>query len=159
MTRVFDLIDKAVQAIVTILIFGILVTTLMQVVSRYVFNAPFMWTEELARNMGIWLVLLCAGLVVREERHLGFEILPEAWKPGLRLIANIAIIFFSVSLLKGSIAFVRVSLGMKSSALQIPLWILYLAIPVGLVLMGIFAFDNTRKRIISFLHHKKGKPL
>jgi TRAP-type C4-dicarboxylate transport system permease small subunit len=159
MTRVFDLVEKAVEYIVTVLIFGILVTTLMQVISRYVFNAPFMWTEELARNLGIWLVLLCTGLVVREERHLSFDILPEAWKPVLRLIANLAIIFFSVSLIKGSIAFVRVSLGMKSSALQIPLWILYLAIPTGLILMAVFALDNTKKRIISFWHAKKGGQL
>ena len=129
--RLFDIIDRTVQVIVTILIFGILVTTLMQVVSRYVFNAPFMWTEELARSLGIWLVLLCSGLVVREERHLGFDILPEAWKPGLGFIANLAVIFFSVSLLKGSVAFIRVSLGMTSSALPIPLWTLYIAIPIS----------------------------
>jgi C4-dicarboxylate transporter DctQ subunit len=157
MTRLFNIIDRTVQVIVIIFIFGILVTTLMQVVSRYVFNAPFMWTEELARGLGIWLVLLCAGLVVREERHLGFDILPEAWKPGLRLIANLAIIFFSVSLFKGSIAFVKVAGKMKSTALQIPLWFLYLAIPIGLILMAIFAFDNTQKGIFSFLQRKKGR--
>ena len=156
MTRLLNLIDKAVQVIVTILIFGILVTTLMQVVSRYVFNAPFMWTEELARSLGIWLVLLCTGLVVREERHLGFEILPETWKPVLRLIANLAILFFSICLIKGSITFVKVAGGMKSTALQIPLWILYLSIPVGLILMAIFAFDNFKKDIVIFLHNKKG---
>ena len=159
MIRIYDLVEKAVQAIVVILIFGILVSTLMQVVSRYVFNAPFMWTEELARSMGIWLVLLCTGLVVREERHLGFEILPETWKPVLRLIANLAILFFSICLIKGSITFVKVAGGMKSTALQIPLWILYLSIPVGLILMAVFAFDNFKKGFLSFLRHRKGKPL
>ncbi len=159
MTRVFNLVEKAVEGIVIVLIFGILLTTLMQVVSRYVFNAPFMWTEELARNLGIWLVLLCTGLVVREERHLGFDILPEAWKPFLRLIANLAIIFFSVSLIKGSISFVKVAGGMKSTALQIPLWILYLSIPVGLILMTIFSVDNLKNHIRSFFRHKKGSRL
>jgi len=158
MRRIYNFVEKAVQRIVIILIFAILVTTLMQVVSRYVFNAPFMWTEELARSLGVWMVLLCTGLVVREERHLGFEILPEAWKPVLRLIANLAIIFFSVSLIKGGIVFVQVAGKMKSTALQIPLWILYLSIPVGLILMAIFAFDNFKKGIVFFLGPKKGNP-
>lgn len=158
MIRIYNLVEKAVQGIVTILIFGILVTTLMQVVSRYVFNAPFMWTEELARSLGIWLVLLCTGLVVREERHLGFDILPETWKPVLRLIANLAIIFFSLSLVKGSIVFVKVAGEMKSTALQIPLWFLYLSIPVGLILMAVFAFDNFKKGVLSFIRPKKGSP-
>ena len=157
MTRVLAAVEKGVQGIVAVLTLGILVVTLMQVISRYVFNAPFMWTEELARDLGIWLVLLCTAIVVREEGHLGFEILPERWKPVLRLVANIAIILFSVSLFKASIVFVKVSLGLKSDAIEMPLWILYVAIPIGLALMAVFGVENVIRQIASHLKSSKGE--
>jgi TRAP-type C4-dicarboxylate transport system permease small subunit len=157
MKSLLDLVEKVVEAIVCIQIFGILVVTLMQVVSRYVFNSPYMWTEELARALGIWLVLLCSGIVVREHSHLGFDILPEKWKPIMRLIANVAIIFFAVSLFKGSIDYVMVGQDIKSSALQIPLKFLYFSIPTGLFLMFIYALENTKNILSSLFNNKMRK--
>ena len=157
MKKINNLIDRLVQGIVVFLVLAILVTILAQVISRYVFNAPFMWTEELARSIGIWLVFLCSGIVVRENRHLGFEILPGAWKPILRLIANLSIIFFSLCLLWQSATFIKVGLGIRSTALQIPLWLLYSAIPVGSLLMIIFGFENVREGFKRYFPRKASK--
>jgi len=140
--KLADALDRVVQVILVALMAGILLTTVLQVIWRYVFNSPFMWTEELARDLGIWMVLLGAGLMLREQGHLGFEILPERWKPVLRLVTDLSVIFFAGSLLRASVRFMAVSVNRESAAIRMPLWILYLAVPAGLVLMLVFALDG-----------------
>jgi TRAP-type C4-dicarboxylate transport system permease small subunit len=147
MNKLIDLLEKAVRAATILMIFGILVATLMQVIWRYVFNSPFMWTEELARDLGIWLVMLSVSVVLKEKRHLGFDIMPEKWKPALDLITNAAVLFFSISLFVSSIHFVQVSAGRESPAIRMPLWILYSALPVGLALLLIFAVHGSIRDI------------
>jgi TRAP-type C4-dicarboxylate transport system permease small subunit len=129
----------------------------MQVVWRYVFNSPFMWTEELARDLGIWLVLLSISVVMKEERHLGFDIMPDKWKPTLRLITDGAVLFFSITLIVSSFRFVSVSLGRESPAIRMPLCILYLALPVGLALLLIFTVNGTIGHILSLKKSKDGE--
>ncbi len=158
--KILDHIEKGIQGICAFMVLGILIATLMQVIWRYVFNAPFMWTEELARFLGIWTVLLLSGVIVREEGHLGFDILPEFMKPVLSFISNIAIILFAVLLFKGAIDYVLIEPEIKSSALQIPRWFMYSSIPAGLVLMVIFALDGIIKNsVIPFLNHRKRKKI
>jgi len=128
------------------------------VVWRYVFNSPFMWTEELARDLGIWMVLLTIGIVLREKRHLGFDILPESWQPVLRLITNLAVIFFAVFLLRASLRFVVVAFDRESPAIRMPLWILYVSMPVGLGLLGLFAAEGLGKNIRGIIGRRKTKP-
>lgn len=141
MKKLIDALDRVVQVILVALTAGILVTTLLQVIWRYLFNAPFMWTEELARDLGIWMVLLGTGLMLREQGHLGFEILPVRWKPALRLVTDLSVIFFAGSLLRASLRFMAASINRESAAIRMPLWILYLAVPVGLVVMLVFALE------------------
>lgn len=158
MKKIATLLEKAVQSVVILMMFGILVATLMQVIWRYVFNSPFMWTEELARDLGIWMVLLGTGVVMKERRHLGFDIMPEKWKPVLGLITNGVVLFFSTSLLVSSIRFFNVSFGRESPAIRMPLWVLYLSLPVGFAMLLIFTVDGTIGQILSF-GKDKGKSL
>ena len=157
MKRLIDALDRVVQILLVILVSGILVTTVLQVIWRYVFNAPFMWTEELARDFGIWLVMLGAGLMLREQGHLGFEILPERWKPVLRMITDVSVIFFAGSLLRASIKFVAVSINRESPAIRMPLWILYVSVPVGLVLMIVFAGEALRTNLRALRNRRGGE--
>jgi len=160
LVNLLDHIERVIQGICAFMVFGILVATLLQVLWRYVFNSPFMWTEELARFLGIWLVLLCAGVVVREKGHLGFDILPVSMKPVLSLITDLAIILFAVLLFRGAITYVFVEPEIKSSALLIPHWFMYSSIPAGLLLMVVFALDSIIKdTVIPILNRKKRKEL
>ncbi|WP_035779147.1 TRAP transporter small permease, partial [Arthrobacter sp. 35/47] len=58
---------------------GLLVATLglivLQVVSRYVFNTPFSWTEELARFALLWFTFVSAGFVMARRIHIAVDLL------------------------------------------------------------------------------------
>ncbi len=109
---------------------GLLVT---QVLMRYFLGAPPSWTEELAIILFAWLVLLYATVGLREGFHVAVESIParfarlHAWAD--RLVATLAILFGWVTLTAG-IAYVGRTAGQLTAALQIPIEVLYLCVPV-----------------------------
>jgi len=109
---------------------GLLVT---QVLMRYFLGAPPSWTEELAIILFAWLVLLYATVGLREGFHVAVESIParferlHGWAD--RLVAALAILFGWVTLTAG-IAYVGRTAGQLTAALQIPIEVLYLCVPV-----------------------------
>lgn len=109
---------------------GLLVT---QVLMRYFLGSPPSWTEELAIILFAWLVLLYATVGLREGFHVAIETIPASW-PRLRIwadrwVAALALLFGWVTLTAG-IAYVSRTTGQKTAALQLPIEILYLSVPV-----------------------------
>jgi TRAP-type C4-dicarboxylate transport system permease small subunit len=112
------------------LMLGLLVT---QVLMRYFLGAPPSWTEELAIIIFAWLVLLYATVGLREGFHVAVESIPARFERlhGLadRLVATLATLFGWVTFTAG-IAYVERTAGQHTAALQIPIEVLYLCVPV-----------------------------
>ena len=79
-TRPFARARRALAAAFGGAVFAILCSMTMAVfagvVSRYVFNASFSWTEEFAIWAFTWLIFLGAALGVARDSHIGVEIFP-----------------------------------------------------------------------------------
>ncbi|MFT4573419.1 MAG: TRAP-type C4-dicarboxylate transport system permease small subunit, partial [Marinomonas primoryensis] len=56
-----------------------LASTLIQVVTRYL-GISVLWTEEVAVNSFIWAMFLGAAVMVRENKHFGFDVLTHYLK-------------------------------------------------------------------------------
>jgi C4-dicarboxylate transporter DctQ subunit len=129
------------QVIITV---GFAVATLLlfaNVVARYVFDTGFPWVLEAVQYLFAWVVLIGAAHGVKEGIHLGIDILTckfsESTQRWLALLSLLICLGFAVPVLIFSIEYTyRVwEWGDLSLDLQIPQWIPYLAIPVGLSLM------------------------
>lgn len=76
-TRALELTIVACLAVMALLVFG-------NVVLRYGFNSGIAVSEELARLLFVWLVLLGAILATRQHAHICFDTLvnslPQRWK-------------------------------------------------------------------------------
>lgn len=114
---------------------------LIQVGGRYLFNYSIGWTEEAARFSQIWMVLVGAGIAMRRGQHVAVDVfaamLPP-W-PARALSAAIAAgaLWFLYIVAKGSLPLMQVGLFRTSSALILPMWIMYLCLPVGAVYLGL----------------------
>ena len=110
---------------------GLLVT---QVLMRYFLGAPPSWTEELAIILFAWLVLLYATVGLRDGFHVAIQSIPARFENlnrwADRWVAALAIFFGWVTLTAG-IAYVDRTSGQKTAALQIPIEVLYLCVPVA----------------------------
>lgn len=109
---------------------------LAQVFGRYVFNYSISWTEETARFAQIWVVYLGAGITMRYGWHVAVDVLaamlPLPFARALS-IANAAVcVAFLAVVVFGSLPLIELGwLFETSPVLQIPMWIIYLCIPVG----------------------------
>ncbi|PKL07633.1 MAG: hypothetical protein CVV51_13115 [Spirochaetae bacterium HGW-Spirochaetae-7] len=99
------------------------------------------WTEELGRYMMIWMAYLGAALATREEAHVGITavvaLFPPAGRRVLEFFTRSIVITFLVIVLVMSFTHLASLSIQKSSAMEIPMAIPYLAVTVGLFLMAI----------------------
>ena len=127
----------------TICIF-LLVTT--QVVARRVMDAPFLWSEELARYSLVWLAFASAGALMGDDKHITINLLDKALsRSGRRRLMFIAT---SITLIAVAVAvrpawiFALNQAGTGSPATGWPLTVLYIAAPIGLFLVALHSIHN-----------------
>jgi TRAP-type C4-dicarboxylate transport system permease small subunit len=71
--RLLDLIGRVEQTFGVMLIATIVLTITIQVVTRYVFNWPLVWVEELATYCFIWGAFIGAALGHKHQRHIRID--------------------------------------------------------------------------------------
>lgn len=106
------------------------------VVARYVFNWGVPWAEELVRYEIIWMVFIGGSVAVRKGIHIGIDILatvsPPKTQTVIHLVINAISLLFCVFLTV--IGFDLISQtkmsGQVAPALQVPIWIVQMAIPI-----------------------------
>ncbi|MGR3375955.1 TRAP transporter small permease [Salipiger abyssi] len=79
----------------------------VQIVSRYVFNAPVHMTDDIAEISLIWMTFLGAALVYREGGHIGLDLLDTLTRPALRRWLRIVLHLLVVAVLAYVITQVR----------------------------------------------------
>ncbi|MGB6117080.1 MAG: TRAP transporter small permease [Mesorhizobium sp.] len=84
---------------------GLVVMTIIvgwQVFCRYVLNDSPSWTEPGAVMLMSWFIFLGAAVGVRENNHMGFDVLlyvvPTSGKKWLRMISDIVIFGFGIGM-------------------------------------------------------------
>lgn len=134
-THTVSLIRAAVSTLV-ILFFGyMLVAVLVQVAGRY-FAFSIDWAAETATLAQVWMVLLAAGLAMRDNLHVRVDALlntlPPALQSLLTLLVTLACLWFLSLTILGSIAMIDVGRIENTPVLGLPMWIAYLCLPLGL---------------------------
>ncbi len=135
---------RALFAGVVIVCFaGMTLAVLAQVCGRYVFNYSISWSEEIARFAQIWVVLMGAGITMRRGLHVAVDalpaLLPLAAARALSVVVAAGGIWFLGVVAYGSLALIELGwMFERSPALQVPMWIVYLCLPVG---AGYFALE------------------
>ena len=98
-TRALDMLSGLCLAIMVVLVFG-------NVVLRYTANSGITVSEELSRWLFVWLTFMGAVVALREHGDLGTDVLvsrlPAAGKKVCLVLAQVAMLYVSWLLLKGS---------------------------------------------------------
>ena len=129
-------------AIVVISFAYMTVAVLAQVFGRYVFNYSISWTEETARFAQAWVILIGAGIAMKHGWHVAVDSLPEKLPlpaaRALKIVLAGGALWFLGIVVFGSFALIELGwLFEVSPVLSIPMWIIYLALPLGAVYFGI----------------------
>ncbi|MDT0642751.1 TRAP transporter small permease [Zunongwangia sp. F363] len=142
-------LDKILGGFLVFLMTIIVLAVLWQVFSRYVMQSPSSVTEELARYLLIWIGILGAAYAAGQQAHLSINLLEEKLNPQnrkrLKIAINLLIIFFCITVLiigGGNLVYVSYDLGQRSAALEVPLYIVYLVIPLSGLLIIIYKINE-----------------
>ena len=136
--RLVGIVDLFNAAVLFVLSMGLGVLAclgLAQVVSRYVLGAPLVWSEEVIRYALIWTVFLGSGVAIKKGLLAAVEVVSQLAPPTLRkVLVGLSVVvccaFWAVLLVYGIFILDAVQ-GMSSGALEMPMPLVYLAIPVG----------------------------
>ena len=136
-----DIRDKLnrVLEVILIMLLGVMVLNVSwQVFSRYVLANPSSFTDELARSLMIWLGVLGTAYVSGKRLHVAIDILHSqlslsSQKTMQKVIFSIVILAtFLIFIIGGSrLVYLSYLLGQKSAALQIPLYLVYVCVPLS----------------------------
>lgn len=131
-------IDKILGRTLVVIMSIMVLNVLWQVFTRYVTGDPSSFTDELARYLMIWIGILGAAFVAGKNMHVAIDILPSRasakTQRKLKIIVTILIIlfvFFAFIVGGSRLVYISYILGQQSPALQIPLAVVYLILPVS----------------------------
>jgi TRAP-type transport system small permease protein len=81
--RALDAYFRLLRVVLTALLFLLVVPVTLQILARYTEWIPrYIWTEEAARFLFIWIIMIGATIAVRERTHFDVDILPRPHRPG-----------------------------------------------------------------------------
>lgn len=155
-------LDKLEEVIVGFcLLFSTLLITI-NVILRFFFGAGISWNDELVRYLIIVLTFVGSAICVRTGKHISIDLISNRLNKSQRnywllfvsivgLIFMFAVAVFSLRLIANNFRFPQLS-----PALQIPMWIPYLSIPIGFGLSSIRYVQEILYAIDGIRDMKKG---
>src|SRR6201988_3153305 len=145
------ILDRLEEIIIASLMGAATVLTFVTVTHRFLVYIPFLypylfwinlaWSQELCIYMFIWMAKFGAAYGVRTGIHVGVDLLVKRL-PGRSRKQVILFALLCGALFTGMIAAFGISFvgemfktGQQSNDLEVPMWFVYLAIPLGSGLM------------------------
>ncbi len=110
----------------------------LQIVMRYIFNSPLVWSEEFARYIYIWICFIGVGYGVRKNLHIKMEAFMNIFHHNVQnyveIAMTIAIMVFVASIIPSGIRYTVAVSRIPSPAMEIPMSWVSAAVPLGLII-------------------------
>lgn len=123
-----------------------------QVFGRYVLNDSPQWVERTTLLLVLYFTFLAGAVGVREESHLGIAFLNEAMPPAMRkavmTLVGLILAAFGLVLFWNGILLVRETWDVATPIIKIPEGATYFAIPLGGLLIVLFALELTLRQFL-----------
>jgi C4-dicarboxylate transporter DctQ subunit len=140
MRKIWDKLEEyLILMLLPLMTFVVLAATL----ARYTEWFSMFWGEELARYMMVYLGYLGIALAMKRRVHIGVTALTDRIqnRQGRRILLvfqTLVLLLFCgvISKFLFSIIARQHSIGQVSPALEIPIWIPYAAVPLGMILLA-----------------------
>lgn len=140
---------RLVRGIISVLCLVVILVGVAQVFCRFILKSALPWSEELLRYAFVWITFLGAAIAAREGELARFELLDQVlqqreanrtWKLlylGAKSLVLLTSVTFCVLVLwyGGELVETHLKTGQLTPAMELPMAVVSLAIPVGGLLM------------------------
>ncbi len=154
--KIIRFLDENIEKILLVIMLLVMVIVVfVQVVMRSVFHNSLAWSEEVARYLFVWQVWLGASYAAKKGEHMQVDLLRRKLKGKMGIVvavfADLVSLAFCIYLVK--LSFVQMNgmfqLKRVATSFDMPIWIAYLAVPVGAGLMVIRLLQGMIKTVKS----------
>lgn len=148
-TPVFRWLHRIENLILALVFAAMLFLAAGQIVQRNFTGGGAVWTDELLRNMVLWIALLGAMAATRTTRHIGIDVFTRFLPPRLVLVVQAVtmictsgicavIAYYSWEFLRGEREYGGTALGGA-----VPSWVLLVILPAGFAVIAVrYAFHS-----------------
>jgi len=152
--RRFRGIDRALAWITevpaAILVVAEIVILFSGVVSRYVFNRPLTWSDELASILFLWLAMFGAVIALRRGEHMRLTtfvgMMRPAWRSWVETLSALIVIMYVLLILSPSYEYITGQWLITTPALELHDTLRVAAIGIGVVFMMVIALVRLAER-------------
>ena len=135
------ILDRIIEWVCVVLLAVMTILVTFQVVVRYFFNSPNAYTESLSKYMFVWMVMYGSAYVfgLREHMNIGFvrDHMPPKTRVVVEMLGELTVALFAAGVTSQMIQ--------MDAALQIPMGIIYSAVPVSACFILFYFIYNEMK--------------
>ena len=135
MRRLIDAYGRLLDVLLGVSVAALMVPVTIQIIARYTALIPaWIWTEEMARFLFIWMVMLGAMIGVREGTHFEVDVWPQLSDRGnalLRILTYAFILVFACVFVWYGIRFVQFGWNQSSELAEMPMVYIFAAWPLA----------------------------
>jgi TRAP-type C4-dicarboxylate transport system permease small subunit len=122
---------------------------MVQIVSRYIFDAPVSWSLEICSIGYIWIVFWTCDILVSERQHIIFDVLyvkfPPRWRRVVGIVntATLGLIFLAA--LPTTLEYIHFLARRKTMILKLPFDVVYSCFAVFMIAVVVGAALRLRR--------------
>lgn len=161
--RALEAFCNGLRILLALLMASLAIPVGMQVISRYTGVIPtYLWTEELATFIFVWIVMIGSMVAVWESTHFDVVITPDAEKPfGIFLqkaLVHIFVLLFALLFSWYGIEYAKIGYIQSSVMMQANLLWIYLAVPIAGFVWSVFTIYRLSEAFHQFQTSRKMLP-
>lgn len=141
MQKLAKAVELILDGVLFLLFAAIFFTVLLQVVARFMPTVILPWTEEIVRIGFVWIIGVGAPLAIKYNEFARvdviLQIVPLRWRLILELFSMFMVSIFCFIAGYTALPMIAVGAIMTTVALQLPMYVMFIAIPVCLFLAGV----------------------
>ena len=158
MRRFIDVYYRLLNVLLGLTVGILIVPVTLQIIARFTNLIPhWIWTEEMARFLFIWMVMIGAMVGVRDHTHFDVDVWPEL-KPRtnalLRIVSGVFVLIFALVFVWYGIKFVQFGWDQTSELADLPMTYIFIAWPLTGLTWLLFGGE----RLLLDLHITRRRP-
>jgi TRAP-type C4-dicarboxylate transport system permease small subunit len=130
---------------------ALVIPVTLQMISRFTALIPaWIWTEEMARFLFIWMVMLGAMIGVRDGTHFDVDVWPELKFRANALLSIVSMVFvlvFALVFVWYGFKFVQFGWNQTSELADLPMTYIFIAWPITGATWLLFGLERLRREL------------
>ena len=144
MRRILEKLSLGLRILIGVLVAALSVPVVMQVLARYTGVIPvYLWTEELATFIFVWIVMIGSMLAVWDQTHFDVRVIPDAKRPLLKLLqtgfVHVLILGFALLFAWYGIEYAKFGNIQKSPMMRANMIVTFISVPIAGIVWALFS--------------------